>query len=310
MCKKFLFFYFCIVFSLFGINNGENMKEGFVEVKGGKIWYKVLGTDTGKLPILIIHGGPGAPHDYLENLEKLGTDRLVLFYDQLGCGLSDRPNDTTLWNIERFSSEISALLNYLQIKQVHLLGQSWGSMLALHFYLNQSEIKIESLIFSGPFLNAKMFAEDVRNMVNDLPEKEKNIIFECEAKGDYTNTQYQEVMNKFYGLHVCRINPFPECMNRTFEKMGLDVYSFMWGASEFSIFGTLKNADYTDKLGLIDVPVLFTCGEFDEATPKTTEYYSSKVKNSKFVIFSHASHMHHLEREEEYLKTVNEFLNN
>ncbi|HPN36977.1 MAG TPA: proline iminopeptidase-family hydrolase [Melioribacteraceae bacterium] len=307
--KKFLCFYFIIAVYVFGNNQGVIMKEGFVEVKGGKIWYKVVGEITEKLPILVIHGGPGVPHDYLENLEKLAQNRQVIFYDQLGCGLSEKPNDTTLWNIDRFAGEITVLLKHLNINEVVLLGQSWGSMLAVHFYLNQSEIKVNSLILSGPFLNAKMFAEDVRSMVDKLPEADKNLIFECEAKGDFTNANYQESMNKFYELHVCRINPFPDCMNNAISKMGFEVYSYMWGASEFSIYGTLKAADYTEKLHLIDIPVLFTCGEFDEATPKTTEYYSSKVKNSKFVVINNASHMHHLENEEKYIKIVNNFLN-
>ena len=306
--KSNLLKYFVLFILISGIIKGENMKEGFVDVIGGKIWYKVVGENTASVPLLLIHGGPGAPHDYMENLEKLGDERQVILYDQLGCGFSDRPGDTTLWNMKRFSDEISKLLKHLHIKEVNLLGQSWGSMLAVYFYLNQSEVKINKLILSGPFLNAKMFAEDVTNMVDELPEDDKNIIKECENKGDYANAKYQEVMNKFYSLHVCRINPFPECMNRTFEKMGLEVYSFMWGASEFSIFGTLKDADLTDKLNLITIPVLLTCGEYDEVTPKTTNYYASKIENSKVEIFKDASHMHHLEKEDEYLKAVNEFL--
>ncbi len=284
------------------------MREEYFNVTGGKIWCKIVGEDKLGTPLLILHGGPGAPHNYLENLEILSDFRPVIFYDQLGCGLSDRSNDTTLWNVERFVEEISIIREKLNLEQINILGQSWGSMLAVEYFLQNKNNGVNSLILSGPFLSAPMFAEDVRREVNELPEKIKNIIFNAEKTGNFTSNEYQEAMNVFYEKHVCRLIPWPKSFLDTFDKMGFDVYSFMWGPSEFSIFGILKDYDLSNRLGEIDIPVLLTCGEFDEITPLTLKFYAQKIKNSESIVFKEASHMHHLEKQEEYIKNIKKFL--
>lgn len=107
------------------------IQEGYIQVPGGKVWYRIVGADRSGIPLLTIHGGPGAPHDYLEPLESLADERPVIFYDQLGCGFSDKPDDTTLWTVQRFTDELQAVRTALNLDRVNLLGTSWGTMLSV-----------------------------------------------------------------------------------------------------------------------------------------------------------------------------------
>jgi proline iminopeptidase len=136
--------------------------EGYIPVTGGNIWYKIVGINRKNIPLLVLHGGPGAPHDYLEPFEILSDERPVIFYDQLGCGNSDKPRDASLWNVERFVNELEQVRTYLGLDKMHLHGQSWGSMLAVEFMLTKKPKGVVSLILSGPCLSLSRFAADQR----------------------------------------------------------------------------------------------------------------------------------------------------
>ena len=117
------------------MNTPMPIQEGFIPFRGYKIWYRIVGKQTaGKLPLLCLHGGPGVPHDYLEPLEAMAASgRRIIFYDQLGCGNSDQPHDPSLWNIGLFIEELGVVRQTLGLDKVHLLGQSWGGMLAMQY---------------------------------------------------------------------------------------------------------------------------------------------------------------------------------
>jgi proline iminopeptidase len=282
--------------------------EGYIPVTSGSIWYKIVGANRKNIPLLVLHGGPGAPHDYLEPLEALSDERPVIFYDQLGCGNSDRPRGLSLWTIERFVNELEQVRTYLGPDKMHLLGQSWGTMLAVEYMLAKKPKDVVSLILSGPCLSLSRFTSDQKAYLLELPETLQRIINEGEASGCFGSREYQDAMMTYYGIHMCRLDPSPDCMNRTMEKMGYEVYEQMWGPSEFTITGTLKGYERADRLKEISVPTLFTCGRYDEATPSTTAYYHSLLPGSEIAIFEDASHQHHLEKAEEYLKVVRNFI--
>ncbi|MDN7024723.1 alpha/beta fold hydrolase [Methanoculleus sp. FWC-SCC1] len=283
-------------------------REGFIPVPGGNIWYRIVGADAPGTPLLVLHGGPGASSDYLEPLKALADERPVIFYDQLGGGNSDRPGDPSLWTVNRSVAEIDAVCTALDLDRVHILGQSWGTALAVEYTLTAGRDRARSLVLSAPCLSAGRWAADQQAHIADLPEDVRAAIREGEASGDFASPEYQEAMMVFYNRHVCRLEPWPDCLNRTFEKLGFPVYERMWGPSEFTVTGTLRDYDCTPRLGGIAVPVLFTCGEHDEASPVTTAYYAGLVPGAKIAVFPDASHEHHLEKSEEYLKTVREFL--
>jgi proline iminopeptidase len=289
-------------------NSSPQTKEGFIEVTGGIIWYRIVGAEKKGIPLLTLHGGPGAPHDYLEPLEALADERPVIFYDQLGCGHSERPSDTSLWTVERFVEELSQVRAALNLEKVHIMGQSWGTMLAVEYMLRKNPENVESLVLSGSYLSTGRWIADQQNWIAQMPQNVQDTIYKYEASGDFSSPSYQEAMLHFYSKHLCRLDPWPDCLNRAMEKMGFEVYLYMWGPSEFTMTGTLKNADLTGQLHQIKVPVLFTCGEFDEATPATTAFYQSKIAGAEMHVLNGASHSHQVEKPEEYVQVLRDFL--
>lgn len=287
-----------------------NTREGYIDVPGGKVWYREIGIERKGIPLLALHGGPGAPHDYLEPIEALGDERPVIFYDQLGCGNSDRPDDPALWTINRFVEELEQVRKSLGLNTVNILGQSWGSMLAFDYVLERKPTGVRSLVFSGPCLSMSRWMTDQQAYLAAMPETIRNVIYEKEASGDTNSQEYREAMMYYYRRHLCRLDSWPDCLNRTFEKMGTSVYEHMVGPSEFTITGTLGDYERTDRVKEITQPILFTCGRYDEATPETTARYHRMHTHpgSEFVILENASHEHHLEKPEEYLHIVRDFL--
>lgn len=284
------------------------MEEGFVQVPGGRVYYRIAGEEAPGTPLLVVHGGPGAPHDYLEPLEGLAVDRPVVFYDQLGCGNSDRPEDLGLYTMPRFVEELAAVRRELGLEKVHILGQSFGCMLAADYLLDMRPAGVASLVMAGPCLAAKRFVADQRAHLEALPEDTRGVIATAEASGDFESTGYQEAMTAFYKQRLCRLEPWPECLDRTFGKMGLPVYHHMWGPSEFTMTGLLRDYDRTGELAKLDLPVLYVCGRFDEATPETTAFYRSLTPNAVMHVIEEASHMHHLEQTEAFLTIIGDFL--
>lgn len=288
-------------------NRGLTEGEGYVEVTGGKIWYKIVGSGTAT-PLLLLHGGPGVPSSYLKPLERLADERPIIFYDQLGSGKSDRPSDPTLWRTERFVEELAQLRNALGLKQVHILGHSWGTMLAVDYMLTKPS-GVVSLILASPCLSVPRWIEDANMYRSALPKETQEILRQHEEAGTTDSEEYFNATMEFYKRHMCRLDPWPAELESTFSQLNMDVYGTMWGPSEFYATGTLKDYDRTGQLSEITVPTLFTAGRYDEATPKTTAWYQSFVPNSKLEIFEDASHITMFEKPDQYCQAVRDFLN-
>jgi proline iminopeptidase len=158
-----------------GGNRAPELKEGFIQVTGGKVWYRIVGADKKGIPLLTLHGGPGARHDYFEPLEALAVDRPVIFYDQLGCGNSDRPSDTTLWTVARFVEELEQVRESLHLEKVHLMGGSWGTMLAVEYMLRKKPDGVVSLILSGPYLSTPKWVADQQMWISQLPQNIQDV---------------------------------------------------------------------------------------------------------------------------------------
>lgn len=284
----------------------DSVQEGYLPVTGGLVWYKVVNPGT-NIPLLTLHGGPGSSHHYLEPLEHLADERPVIFYDQLGCGKSERPNDTFLWQRKRFVEELSQIRKALKLEQVHLFGHSWGTMLAIDYALTKPDGLI-SLVLASPALSIPRWLKDMEQYKSSLPTKVQKILEKHEKNGTTDSDEYQETSMAFYQRHLCRLNPWPEPLERTLANEGTTVYNTMWGPAEFYITGNLLNYDCTPQLGEIDIPTLFTCGRYDEATPEATAWYQSLLPNSELAVFEQSAHMAHLEETERYLQTVRSFL--
>lgn len=285
-------------------------REGYVSVTGGKIWYNLLGSENkGKTPLIVLHGGPGNTHDSLQaSLHVLADERPVLFYDQLGSGNSDRPADESLWRTERFVEELAQIREALQLNEVHILGHSWGTMLAAAYLIDRKPAGVRSVIFSSPCLSALLWKKDADRFLAQLPAEVQQTIAWHEEQGTTDSEEYQKAVKEYYRRHVCRLDPLPAVMVESRPKGNKDVYMTMWGPSEFCPTGNLKTFDCTDRLHEIDIPALFICGRYDEAAPESTRYYQSLVPRSELRIIEDSSHLSYLEQPEEYRKTVRGFL--
>lgn len=283
-------------------------REGYLTVPGGRVWYRIVGRDQTRPALIALHGGPGASHLCFDMLDPLGDERPVVIYDQLGCGKSDHPSDTSLWTIERAVAELDQVIKGLNFKHVHLLGHSWGTIMAFEFMLQKRPPNIAGLILSGPCFSASRWLQDGRANVATLPPKMQTAVREAEASGKFESADYQQAMEAYYHRYLCRLDPWPECLTTAIANVNATIYNQMWGPSEFTATGTLKGYEKAHLLGALRVPVLFTCGEFDEAPPATTRYYSSLIPGSEVAVFPGASHCHLFEQPEPFVAAVRAFL--
>ncbi|MHC0036428.1 proline iminopeptidase-family hydrolase [Pseudoneobacillus sp. C159] len=282
--------------------------EGFIEVTGGKVWYRKVGDGQG-VPLLVLHGGPGGMTMDSDPLVSLGDERPIIYYDQLGCGRSDRSNDSTLWTVERYVEELEQVRLALELEEVHILGHSWGTMLAASYVLTKQPKGIKSVIFSSPALSAIRWERDQREYLKDLPKEVQDTIEVCEKANTTNSEAYQNAMIAFYERHVCRKLPWSQDLMEALEQMNPEIYGQMWGASEFTVTGTLRDYDITNRLHELEIPSLFMCGRFDEAAPETTQYYSSLVSGAEFKVLEECSHMTYVEAPQLFSETVRDFLN-
>ncbi len=287
-------------------------REGYIPFHGYKTWYRVVGDrrDEGKLPLLCLHGGPGMAHDYLETLEALAeTGRRVIFYDQLGCGKSDHPHRPDLWSMELFLEEVSAVRKALDLADIHLLGQSWGGFLAQEYMLTKPR-GIQSLVLANTAASAERWIAEANRLRTQLPEEVQQILKKHEADGTTGDPAYASATDVYYCRHLCRLLPWPDCLQRTLDQLGQDpeVYNTLWGPSEFYCTGRLRDWNIEDRLGEIHSRTLILSGEYDESTPALNQVLQRGIQHSEWIVFEECSHTPHLEDTRKYLQVVSGFL--
>jgi proline iminopeptidase len=282
--------------------------EGYIEVPGGRVWYQIVGTDRPGIPIMCLHGGPGMTHDYLENLSGLAHSRPVVFYDQLGSGKSERPVDESLWTVGRFVAELAAVREALGLRRLHLFGNSWGGWLALQYALDRRP-QLSSLILSSSPPSVPRWITDSAELRAELDPAVRAVLDRHEAARHFACPEYQWAITHFYRRHLCRADPWPDSVERTFAGMSEQVYTTMWGPSEFGpVTGRLHDWDVTDRLAEIRVPTLVTGGRHDEARPDHLAILAEGIGGSELVIFEESSHMAFIEERELYVHTIEDFL--
>ena len=286
---------------------GPRSGEGRVQVTGGEVWYKVVGNGPG-VPLLVVHGGPGFPHDYLEPLQVLGEERPIVFYDQLGCGNSDRPSDLSLWSLGRFVEELVLVKQQLGLDDVHLFGHSWGSILVVNYYASLRPHGIKSMILSSPSLSIPRSYEDMRGYLEKMPSELREAVRLGELSGDTSGPDFKRAVRAYNRRHLCRVEPPPECMKRAHSKSSREIADHFLGWRDFKITGYMHDFDCTDQLTRIDVPTLFICGEHDDACPESTRFYHRLVPGSELEIVKDASHNPQLENPVDFLGIIRSFL--
>jgi proline-specific peptidase len=282
--------------------------EGTVEVTGGRVWYARIGDGDG-LPLLMLHGGPGAASYYMEPLaERLATSRPVIVYDQLGCGRSDKPDDPSLWTVARFAHEVTEVRQALGLDRCHLIGQSWGGWLAID-YMAPEPRGIERLVLASTSASIPQFVAEASRLIAALPEPHARVLQELGARGQYDAPEYQAAVQVFYRRHLCRADPWPEALQQSSDQMeGNQVYLTMNGPTEFDVIGSLCDWDRIADLGRIRAPTLVTCGRYDEIPVACSRTIADGIPDARLVVFKHSAHVAHLEEPELYAETVARFL--
>jgi len=287
-------------------------QEQLITIDGHRVWTRRVGTTSrpDRLPIVLLHGGPGVPSDYLEPLELLAADgREVIRYDQLGCGRSDHPDDPAFMRVDYFLAELAQVREALGLDRIHLYGQSWGGMLALEAALSGVS-GIASLVLSNSPASMPLWVAETTRLRCELPDPIRRILDEYEQAGNTDSPAYQEAMMEFYRRHVCRLDPWPDCLLRSFSAMEEDrrVYQAMCGPNEFYVTGSLRDWDVSDRLGEIRQPTLVIGGRFDEATPAITEALYRGILGSEWAVLEECSHLCHLEQPDAYRTLLGSFL--
>jgi proline iminopeptidase len=295
-----------LFFFLHSCSTSSQPKEGFIDVEGGKIWYRIVG-EGDKTPVLLLHGGPGSSSFYLEPLKELSDERPVIFIDQLGCGRSTRIKDTTLMTIEKNVEQLEQVRKALKLERFYLYGHSWGTMLGIDYYLKYPK-GIQALIFSSPLFSTKIWTDDADTLIATLPNAIQTAIKESEKQQNFTNEAYQEAMKVYYKAYVRRSDKSKSQKDTAAKYFGENVYTFMWGPSEFTATGNLLNYDRLKELATIKVPTLLTAGEYDEARPTSVRYFTSLIPGAQFQLIPQAAHSTMQDNPKEYNRILREFL--
>jgi proline iminopeptidase len=257
--------------------------EGYLERPIGRTWYRVTGKPGRRTPLVALHGGPGSTHNYFGPLERLADERQVVLYDQLGCGRSQRTQEGD-WNVALFLDELDALREHLRLERIHLLGTSWGGMLAMeHAFARQDSLS--SLILSSTLASAEEWALEAKRL-RDL----------VATDGD------------FEAQHFHRIDPPCQEIVRWRAERAPDVYEAMWGPNEWTMTGALAGWDVRPRLAELKLPTLVLRGEYDLSTPAISKTLVEGIPHAREVVFAESSHTPVVEETERYLATVREFL--
>lgn len=303
------------------IRSSDSVQTGGVKIlsiltaKGPfKIWTKRIG-DNPKIKLLLLNGGPGCTHEYFECFESFLPNEGIefIYYDQLGCGNSDNPNDTALWDLNRYVDEVDQVATQLGLNKdnFYLLGHSWGGIVAMEYALKHQQ-KLKGLIISNMMCNAVEYGKYADSVLSkDIEPAALKEIRDIEAKKDFSNPRYMQLlMPQFYAKHICRIplEKWPEPMSRSLNKINQSLYVTMQGPSEFGISGKLTNWNVKPQIKNITVPTLVIGARYDTMDPEHMKWISQNVKQGTFLYCPRGSHMCMWDDQEVYFKGLLGFL--
>jgi proline iminopeptidase len=262
--------------------------EGYVAVNGGKLWYRIIG-EGDATPLLMMHGGPGGTSRSFYLFEKLTKDRPIILFDQLGTGRSGHHEDTSLLKVNEFVEQVADLTKHLNLNSFYLYGHSWGTALALEYY-SAYPSGVEGIIFNSPYFSTAIWEADADTLITLLPLATQKAIAEGEASGDFSAKSYRQANNVYLSNYGSRGKRRSSDLDTVKAPGKYFMYNYMWGPTEFTAPGTLKNYDIIDKLKKVTVPTLFITGKYDEARPATVRSFERMVPGSSTVVIRRAGH--------------------
>ena len=288
------------------------INEGYMPFMGYKTYYRTVGERTDKAPLILLHGGPGSTHNYFEVLDRVAEEdgRMLVMYDQIGCGNSYVDGRPDLWTAETWVNELIALRKHLGLDTCHLLGQSWGGMLLLTYICGYEHSGVKSGILSSTLPASWLWGIEQARMIKELPEEYQEAIKTATETGDYSSDIYQRAEEEYMLRHAAgKPDPDgPECLLRE-KRAGRESYVVGWGPNEYTPMGTLKDYDVIDKLKDIKEPCLVINGGNDLCTPYIAKVMYDNIPNSRWELFRECRHMCFVEDNDHYVEVLKEWLN-
>jgi proline iminopeptidase len=298
-----------------GIKTG-NVQMIPIETSKGTmhVWTKRIGNNP-DMKLLLLNGGPGCTHEYFECFESfLPASRIeFIYYDQLGCGNSSIPDDTSMWDLPRYVEEVETVRKALQLDSgnFYLLGHSWGGILAMEYALKYQQ-HLKGLIISNMMSSAPDYGKYADEVLASLMDPQVlDTIRMIESKGDFSNPKYMELLlPHFYAKHICRIplDQWPEPMTRSFDKLNMSFYVTMQGPSEFGVAGKLEFWDRSADLPKITVPTLVIGAKHDTMDPEHMRWIAEQMQNGSFLFCPNGSHMCMWDDQEVYMNGLSKFI--
>ena len=276
------------------------------------VWTKRFGANP-RIKLLLLHGGPGATHEYFEALENdlaaAGVE--FIYYDQLGSAYSDQPTDASLWTLDRFVDEVEQVRVALGLDKdnFYLLGHSWGGILAVEYALAHGDhlkgLIISNMMMSIPDYNR--YAQDV--LAKQMDPKVVAELKAIEARGEYESPRYMDLLiPNFYHAHICRLTDWPDAVNRAFARINRQIYVLMQGPSEFGASGLLEKWDRKADLPKLAMPTLVIGASHDTMDPEHMRWVSTQVQHGSFLLARNGSHLAMWDDQQTYIRGLLKFL--
>ena len=281
-----------------------------VPVAGGKykVWTKKMG--TGPIKVLLLHGGPGFGHEYLEAMESFLPEAGIemYYYDQLGCNNSDHPEDTSLWTLPRYLEEVEEVRRGLGLDKFVLYGHSWGGILAMEYALNYQQ-HLRGLVISNMTAGTQSYLKRTASIKLQLPPEKLAQLNALEAKQAYDSPEYEKIMMEdLYPRMICRTHPWPNSVDRAFAHANQTIYVQMQGKSEFLVTGNLKDWERWDRLHEIKVKTLTIGARYDEMDPEDMKKMATLMPNASSFICPNGSHLCMWDDQDFYFQHLLNFL--
>jgi len=287
---------------------------GTMQWKHGKTWYRVVGDLKSKMtPAVVLHGGPGAPHNYVLGIVHLiaSTGRPVIVYDQIGSGQSThiKGKPQEFWTVDLFKEELTLLLKELKVSKKYILvGQSWGGILSFAHAVDKPK-GLKGLIIANSLASVPKWLPEIERLVSELPAVHRKAVAKGLKENVFTAPEFAAANDYFTLQHLVRV-PMPAEVAEAFGQLAENptVYEAMWGPVEFAPIGSLRSWTVEDQLKNINVPTLLIYVKYDEVTTKTHKRLVKKIKGAEWVCLPYSSHLSWVEEPAAWIDAVGSFL--
>lgn len=278
-----------------------------IKVHGHEVMTYSFG--TGEKVLMLVHGGPGCPSNYLRDSHAHLVDQgfRIVTWDQLGCGESDKPTDRHLWQIPRFVEEMECVRKTLKLGKIHLLGQSWGGVLSLEYCLTYPQF-VQSFIAANTAFNLPLMQRGFERLKLALGIETVTMMARREAEESTLHPEYQSVATILMHRHLCRAEIWPEAFKYSMKNIGESVFTSLFGKHFFNCTGSMRDYNRTNELHKLKMPCLILHGEYDEIIPELATMAKDHIPQSKLVIFRNCSHTPFFEDPHSYFKEITHFL--